>query len=60
MWGSSEGGIRERKVAKAAMRKPIRPRRREVNEVKDVKDLEAELSAELGRVVVIAVELVWN
>ena len=55
MWGSSVGGIRERRVAKAAERKPIRPRILEVKEVKeveDVKDSEAESSAGLDGVFV--------
>ncbi len=46
MWGSSVGGIRERRVAKAAERKPIRPRTLEVKEVDEVKDSEGELSGE--------------
>ena len=40
MWGSSVGGINERNVAKAAERKPIRPRALEVNEVKEVEEVE--------------------
>lgn len=47
MWGSSGEGIRERRVAKAAVVKPVRPRILEVDEVKEVKDSEAELDAEL-------------
>ena len=34
------GGIRERRVAKAAERKPIRPRTLEVREVKELKEVE--------------------
>ena len=39
MWGSSVGGIRERRVAKEAVMKPIRPRILEVKEVKKVKEV---------------------
>ena len=42
MWGSSGGGIRERKVAKAAVAKPMKPR---ILEVKEVKDSEVESAA---------------
>ena len=54
MWGSSGGGIRERRVAKAAVVKPMRPRILEVKQVKEVKEAkdsdgesEAELETEL-------------
>jgi hypothetical protein len=52
------GGIRERRVAKVAERKPIRPRTLEVKEVDEVKDSEGEPSAELSGEFVGAAELV--
>ena len=63
MWGSSVGGINDRKVAKAAVRKPTRPRSREVNEVKEVKnvrDSEAESGWELDRAIAGEAEMVGS